>query len=243
MRKINLFVFVLAAVSFFCGCASCEKAGNNLATSAPVLAPVAGCPVSFAEGKWSSDEWMMVKSSRTPYIGKWIQNADHIQNLIPQEYSDPKQLLGIDSYTSMVWKEPVSGNFVVASTMDFEHEMAPLLVLADELGTDANSYPEFRQHWEIVLWNEGINVWHHRYIDGKQNWHLASSIKLPFLPKTKYELKTEVRRRADGAELTIICGDAKFTYIEHEFPATVRAGITGCEGINRFYDFNICPLK
>lgn len=219
---------------------------SSSALSPSEIIPLEGSKsFNFGAGLWNSQEWLEVKSSRWEYIGHWVQEADHIQNAVPPA-SDPGEYcneLAPQTFTSMIWNRPLKQSFVVSSTMEFDHLMAPLIVLAEPVGHDKNGYPEYRQHWEVVIYNEGINVWHHEF-NGKQTWHLAASVKSPLQAKEKYDLVVEVRHRKGlGAELVITCGGIKFSYIDHDFPETIYAGITGCEGINRFYDFKVSPLK
>lgn len=241
MQKSNMILGV-SAVSSMMLLSSCASLDNELIEDAPKPA-VQECTVSFAEGQWRAEDWTMVKTSRSPYIGSWIQKADHVENAVPRDMSPRQMESSLETYASMLWKGELGGSFAVSSNMDFDYEMAPLVVFADTLGADANGYPEYRQHWEVILWNNGINVWHHRFVDGKQCWHLAASLKTTFQPNVKYDLSTEVRRLPVGAELKIKCGGSEFTYIEHDWPESVRAGITGCEGVNRFYDFRIRKIK
>lgn len=196
--------------------------------------------VSFAEGKWDKGEWIVVKSARWPEFGHWVQKADHIENSVPLDADEIKWqgARAPETYASMLWNTKLHGNFKVSSTMDFDFRMAPLIVLAPSFGRDANGFPEYREHWEIIIYDEGINVWHHQN-DGKPTWHLAAQLKIKYEPKRKYELKVQVKREKAGAQIIVDCGGASFSYMEHDLPQELFAGITGCEGINRFYDFKV----
>lgn len=197
--------------------------------------------VSFAEGAWQASDWKMVKSPRWPQIGSWKQEAGCIVNTVPQDATETEMLgkRAPETYTSMVWKDAVKGSFTVRSGMDFAFRMAPLLVLANGLGANADGYPEYREHWEIVLYDEGLNVWHHQYVDGKPKWHKAAMLKTTFKKDTRYDLEVRVERSARGPQIIVKCGDAEFGYLEHELPEELMVGITACEGVNRFYDFSL----
>ena len=196
--------------------------------------------IVFAEGKWSRSEWTEVKSARWPDKGRWVQKGDHIENYVPAD-ADEKQWQGPrapETYASMLWNKKLKGSFTVSSTMDFDYRMAPLIVLAPSYGKNADGFPEYREHWEIIIYDEGINVWHHQN-DGKPTWHLAAQLNCRFEPKKKYELKVQVRREKAGAQMIVTCGGMSFSYMEHDLPQELFTGITGCEGINRFYDFKV----
>ena len=198
--------------------------------------------VSFKRGKWNESDWLMVKCGRWPNIGAWVQQDDHIENRIPAD-ATKEEMLGQrapETYTSMVWKTPVTTNFTVRATMSLDYRMAPLIVLANELGKDANGYPEYLEHWEIVLYDEGINVWHHqRNAEGKPTWHRAAQFKWKYLKNLKTDLTVAVDYTVKGPQMTIQCGDVCFSYLEHDLPKKLYVGVTGCEGLNRFYHFKL----
>ena len=95
--------------------------------------------VSFAEGKWDPSEWMGVKSTRWEYMHGFRQCADHIVNE-SGDWSDEDLYANhvTEVYSSLVRREPVSGKCRIASTMSFDHLMAPLVVIAPVLGTAAD---------------------------------------------------------------------------------------------------------
>ncbi|MBT7164493.1 MAG: hypothetical protein HN904_17065 [Victivallales bacterium] len=199
----------------------------------------------FTAGAWQAKDWVMVKSPRWPHRGEWEQEKDCLRNRTPKEATQ-KEMLGKragETYTSMLLKEPVSGNLKMAATMSFEHRMAPLIVLAPALDKDAQGYPEYREHWEIVLFDQGVNVWHHTYADGKPGWRKAAYAKFPLKAGQRYRLEVDIKRAGAGAQLTLRVGDHEFGYFEPVLPKTFQVGITGCEGVNRFYDFTVRPRK
>jgi hypothetical protein len=193
----------------------------------------------FGKGQWKSSDWIMVKSARwTFFQDKWIQNADNIENPVPDRPVDQwTSDQGDESYVSMVTKEKFKGNLVVKSTMEFDPKLAPLIVLAEDLGKSRMGIPEYRNHTEIVIFNEGVNVWVHTY-DKKTkstSFILAAFARFPLQGKTRYI--TEVRR--EGKTLTIkIAGHCFGVYLPN-LADELHVGITACEGHNRFYDFSV----
>lgn len=204
--------------------------------------------VSFAKNMWSQDNWTMVKSPRWAYIGKWDQQEDHIVNVYPTD-ATPDEMLGKrahETFTSMIWNETLSGDFTVSATMSFDYQMAPLITLSGPIGTDASGYPELREHWEIVLFDKGLNVWHHMYSNGKPSWKKVASTVLDykapatFLPAQKYEMTVKVYHDETGTPwVNVSCGASVINAPLPELPENVLVGLTACEGVNRFYDFKI----
>lgn len=197
--------------------------------------------VDFSRGKWESSKWLVFKSLRWEYTNDFVQEDDHIVNRSPAGMSDEelyKKHVN-EVYSSIVYPERLSGTFEVSSTMSFDHLMAPLIVLTPELDKDDRGRYAFKRHFEVVLFNEGINVWHYRYVDGKLTWYLAAFARAKFDAKTKYELKVKVQKGKFNPRMTIECGDVRFGYESPELSGELYAGITGCEGRNRFYDFKL----
>jgi hypothetical protein len=202
--------------------------------------------VEFGRGKWDSSQWILVKSPRWSHFGGWVQKDGHIENEVPAGV-DAQTLQGkraAETYTSMVWKEPVSGNVVVKAKMSYAYQMAPLLVIAPELGKSAEGIPEYREHWEVVLYEKGLNVWHHEYKDGKPFWHLAARAGGAFEKDKVYELTVTIAFSAKGSRapciITVAANGIEFSYRELNLkPGRYYVGVTACEGVNRFYDFTI----
>ncbi len=198
--------------------------------------------VNFTGGQWDMADFLIVKSARFPMKGSFLQMSDHIVNRVPSGLTEQQLLSCHEAYCALVTKNKFSGNVTVSSRMSFDHRMAPLIVIAPELGrSEDGQYPEFRDHYEIVLFDQGINVWHHRYINGKPSWYKLAYIQTAFAPKTIYDLQVTLTHTAKGPQLTVKCDGNEFgCAMPQEFTAKeYHLGIIACEGVNRFYDFRI----
>ena len=197
--------------------------------------------VDFARGKWNPAEWTVFKSLRFDYTNEFLQEDDHIVNPCPEGLTDAQIYADhvTEVYASIVHPTRLSGSTIeVSSTMSFDHLMAPLIVLTPELDTDDQGRPAFKKHYEVVLYNEGVNVWHYTYENGKLSWHLAAFARAAFDPKKRYELKVSMAKGKHEMRMTVECGDVKFGFEDPELPTSFYAGVTACEGRNRFYDFH-----
>ena len=196
---------------------------------------------AFTPEGWKRDDWLQVKTPRWDELGEWVQAADHIENRVPEGLSSDQLASCHEAYVSMLWKEPLAGDAVISATMSFEERFAPSIVLAGELATNPSfdDMAEYREHWEIVLYAEGINIWHHEFRDGKPYWRLAAWFKHDFSPKVKYRLEAKVTFTAKVPLLTVACDGQTFGCMLPTLPRSYRAGLTACEGVNCFYDFQV----
>ena len=196
--------------------------------------------VDFSRGKWNAGAWLVFKSLRFDYIDPFDQMDDHIVNHSDPTWSDEELYAKhvTEVYASLVNPTKLSGSTVtVSSTMSFDHLMAPLIVLTPELDVDDKGRHAFKKHYEVVLFNEGLNVWHYTYVDGKLSWHLAAFARAKFDAKKRYELKVTMTKGKKEMRMTVECGGVKFGFEDPDLPESFYAGVTGCEGRNRFYDF------
>ena len=196
---------------------------------------------SFVKGGWDPNDWTLVKSPRWDHFGGWVQKDGHIENETPAGATAESMISAraAETYSSMVLKKQIEGAVTITSTMDFAYRMAPLIVITPEFGKDAKGRAEHREHFEIVIFDEGVNVWHHYYKDGKPFWKKAAYSKFLLKPNVKYEVKAKIATTARGKMLSVFVGDEEFGYIDDSLPDKFYVGITGCEGVNRFYDFSI----
>jgi len=196
---------------------------------------------SFGKNCWEPDEWIMVKSPRWDYFGSWIQRDSYIENQTPAGV-EPIKLESehaAETYTSMVLKRQFSRPVTIIATMSFTSRMAPLMVISKKLGADKDSRAEYREHYEIVIYDRGINIWHHRFIDGKACWQRIACNRFRLDANIPYQVKVAISQEAKDKTLSVSVAGHELGYIDDSLPEEFYVGITGCEGINRFYDFRV----
>ncbi|MBQ2683372.1 MAG: hypothetical protein IJG02_05805 [Thermoguttaceae bacterium] len=208
------------------GVLSCLSAEEPPAADGPNL------EVSFAEGQWNRDDWLFVRSPRWEEHGRWIQEKEGIANAVPEDI-DPEAIPSdrmADVYASLLYKQPFHGNVRFTTECQFDQEMAPLLVFSKEL-TEV-----YHEHLEVVLYNAGLNLWHHYYENGRPSWKRIGFLEARFEPGKKYELSARFEFSSRGTTLIIECDGHKFgTMLDGDWPRDYYAGITACEGVNHFY--------
>lgn len=194
--------------------------------------------IEFGKDKWQPEEWQIVRSPRWLDVSHWEQFDDHIANYVPADLRPEDMQMGRDrtgeSYISMLLKEAVSGNARISTRCAFDGRMAPLLVFARELGE------EHHEHLEVVLYDRGVNLWHHFYRDGKPSWKLISFMDMDLAIGAVHELSAELLFTGKGRFLLMSCNGQSFgCRIADDWPESYYVGFTGCEGRNRFYDFTL----
>ena len=192
----------------------------------------------FKQGVWDPADWQAVRSPRWTDMSHWEQYPDHIANYMPADLRPEDMQMGRDrtgeSYISMLLKEPVQCCARASATCAFDGRMAPLLVFSRELG------PVHHEHLEVVLYDCGINLWHHFYRDGKPSWKLLSFMDMNLKIGEKYTLSAEMFFRNKGKFLIMgCCGQTFGCRLADDWPETYYVGFTACEGRNRFYDFTL----
>lgn len=195
---------------------------------------------TFARGQWDASKWLTFKSVRFDYIHGFTQEADHIVNESPAEIDDETLYAHhvTEVYSALVYPQLLTGSITVSATMSFDHLMAPVIALTPALEEDEHGNKVFHRHIEVVLYREGINVWHYYWKDGQLTWYLAAFARADFKPRQRYKLEIKVQPGRFYPRMTITCGHVKLGYENPEIPASFYAGITGCEGRCRFYDFS-----
>lgn len=93
----------------------------------------------------------------------------------------------------------------------------------------------YRDHFEIVLWDQGVNIWHVTS-DSEKLTATKTAFSTFSLEKNRLYKITVLKREN---ELTVIVGSHIIGYHETNLPATFFVGIAGHEGVCRFYDFAV----
>ena len=215
--------------------------GLLLMVYVPLANAMTKAEISFKSGAWSSNDWVIVKSPRCTYVHRFVQKEDCIENECPDVSGEEIHKKHFnDVYSAMVLKDRVEVGQSVSSMMSFDWRMAPLIVLAEKLDKSEAGVPTFGDHWEIVLCAEGLNVWRHSTKDGKPFVYRTAYLKVPFNKGTRYNLEVNVVKTSKGLkEIVVKCGGLQFGYVDNDLPDSFYAGIIGCEGRTRFYDFKI----
>ena len=196
---------------------------------------------NFTPSGWNQDDWLLVRSPRWEAHSTWRQEADCIANNFPEDLTAEDTQMGRDrtgeTYLSMLFKQQLSGSVRIETTCSFVERMAPLIVLSRELS------PVHKEHLEIVLYDRGINIWHHFFNDGKPSWKLIAFQDIDLQADRQYRLIVELHCTKKGKFLYTGLNTTGFgCRLSDDWPNECYAGITACEGRNRFYNFAISDI-
>ena len=138
-------------------------------------------------------------------------------------------------YISMITKKGYAPGAAFSARCSFESYGAPLIVLADGLSDGKDGIARYKSHFEIVAYEGGVNVWHIVPEGG--------GVKPENLARKKFPVKAGqillLTVETGGNGIAVSLGDKRFKLSGISLPARFRAGITACEGINRFYEFTV----
>ena len=184
--------------------------------------------IRFTKGNWE-EYFEYAYTQRFPFKPKFVQEEDCIANSTNPGMND-----GFD-YTTIMTKEKYGIGTRLRVTCSFEEYGAPLITLTDNLKRDEEGDLCYGPCYEVVLWEEGINVWHLFEDNGEIKWHKLLAAEFPVEAGTKHEMYIELLEKA----VKVVVGENTMTLRIENLPEEVYIGITGCENINRFYNLKI----
>jgi hypothetical protein len=140
-------------------------------------------------------------------------------------------------YISIAHKSSFTVGTRAALVCSFENYGAPLITLANSIGADEGGNPLYGDHYEIVAYEGGCNVWYiTKAPDGAKRPFLNDCclrVNFPIEAGSKIELGVATGNRPGFISVSL-CGqnfDLPVPKLNDEF----FIGFTACEGINRLY--------
>ena len=154
--------------------------------------------VDFSQGKWDPSAWMDLRQPRWDRGTPFVQGDYYIENWSDAAWSDEEIFARhqIDTFSCMVLTNRFAAPMTFTTVTRFEHRMAPAIVIASDIATDAQGRKALGNFYEIVLYDEGLNVWRHGHdADGKPLVEKAAYLTRRFEPKVQYALTVTVERK------------------------------------------------
>lgn len=137
-------------------------------------------------------------------------------------------------YISMVTKKEYEAGAVLTANCSFESYGAPLIVLADGLCETEDGVARYKSHFEIVAYEGGVNVWH--IVPEGDGVRPENLTRRKFPVPAGRPVRLTVGTGRDGIAVSL--GGTSFE-LPVRLPGRFHAGVTACEGIDRFYDFAV----
>jgi hypothetical protein len=189
--------------------------------------------VSFARGAWDPAAWTVAKNPTVAHFGQWVQREQNIENATS---TDPAKLSALEeSLTTMVYTKPFSGDYTVAATFEIGAGSAPGIVIAQNWAPDEAGRPQYGEFYEVIIYEKGLNLWHHFARDGKRLYEKTAYSTFALKPDTQYKL--EVRKQGKTLQMTV--DGREVGVLVPSLPEELFLGVEGCEGVSRVYDFTV----
>lgn len=185
--------------------------------------------IDFSRGAWDTDDMTYAYSYRFEETPVFVQCDDCVQN---QRNSEARY--GFDNISLMSRKAYAPGARI-STRCSFEGDGAPLIVIADKMFLDPRGVVRYGEYMEVVLYQNGVNVWRMWMKDGKVTWKKLMSVEFPVTHGDIHQLTTEIT----GDRLNIEADGRKMSVLIDPMYHSFHLGINACEGINRFYDMVI----
>jgi hypothetical protein len=205
----------------------------GLASAAAADEPETLLSVSFGQDAWSPADWVIAKNPTVPHLGAWVQRPTCIENETP---ADPALAASLDhTLTTMVYARQFAGDLTVSATLEFGAGAAPGIVVAQTWAPDEEGRPQYGEFYEVIIYEQGLNLWHHFPRDGEPTYELAAYARFPLKPDTPYKLTAQ--RKGQTLEMSVD-GHQVGVLIPPLAPE-LFLGLEGCEGICRATDFAV----
>lgn len=185
--------------------------------------------VDFSRGQWDDAPLTYAYSFRFQETPVFAQEDDCIVNRKNDAFEQ-----GFDNVTLMA-EQPCAAGAAISATCSFEAYGAPLFVIAEKLHRCPDGTLRYGDYLEVVLYENGVNVWRMKMTDGKVRWVKLLGAEFPVTAGERHAFSAHVTKTGLVIET---CG-RKFTlYVEDMYPS-FYLGVSACEQINRFYDMEI----
>ncbi len=187
---------------------------------------------SFKKDSLDLSDFMYAYSPRTNVFKQFIEEDESVCNA----YNDDIKEF---DYISVVTKERFTSGTEFSTVCSFDRFGAPLLVFSDDIHPDKEGILRYDLHFEVVAYEDGINVWH--------IIHWPERVECPqkatLIATTSFKIaacdEIVINVRVEGKKLLINVNGHELTAEHDEFPESFHAGFTACEGVNHFKSFTI----
>ena len=177
------------------------------------------------------EKFIYITSPASKSKNKFIQKEDCIENSYNEEIKDY-------DYISIITKEKYSDGVTVRVKCAFDKFGAPLIVFTDDYKQMEDGGYQYGLHFEVVAYENGCNVWH--IVPGKEEKNpidvtKVDSREFAIADKSIIDMEVSIKDK----QLFIRVNDETFVAEHEDIPKQMHVGITACEGVNQFYEFEV----
>lgn len=177
------------------------------------------------------EKFIYVTSPASKSKNKFIQKETCIENSYNEEIKD-------FDYISILTKEKYESGVTVKVKCSFDKFGAPLIVFTDDYKQLVDGTYQYGLHFEVVAYENGCNVWH--IVPGKEEKKpidvtKVEAIEFPIKDKSIIDMEVTIKSK----KLYIRVNDEAFEAEHEDIPDQMHVGITACEGMNQFYEFEV----
>lgn len=185
--------------------------------------------INFRTPDWKQESlvtaYYYFKGAETP---EFTQQDDCITTCVNPQFS-----WGYDDI-SLLTTEQYSAGVEITLTCAFEGRGCPEIIFVEDLKRHTDGSFRYGPCFEVVLYKDGLNVWHHFLEDGSR-WHKHLGLTFPVAEKEQHTLRVKVAQKT----LLIQTEDQSITLHVEDLPEKFHVGLTACEGIVRLYEMTI----
>lgn len=185
--------------------------------------------IDFKNNEWETRGLVYAYSHRFIPTPKFIQKDGYIESAINESMSDGYDWIGL------ITREKFSKSLNISTECYFNKYGAPLIVMANDAVPDKNGILRISDYIEIVIYENGVNVWKHTMENNKPTWKLIMGVEFEVPAGKKLKLSSYMKDDL----LIIEAENKKMQVYLPDIPEKVHMGIIACEGINRFYNLQI----
>lgn len=185
--------------------------------------------IDFKNKDWQNSDLIYTYSHRFTQRSVFVQKDDCIESSVDASMPD-----GYD-YIGLLFKDTCPKETKITTECYFHKYGAPLLLIANEVEKCADNTYLLIDYIEIVIWENGINVWKHWVKDQKDSWELLMGVDFDVPCGEKVVLSSEFK----DDMLMIEAQGKKMQVNVKNINDNVHLGILACEGINRFYSIKL----
>lgn len=185
--------------------------------------------VDFCNGDWCENEIVTAYSFRFTETPKFTQKKGYITTCENKNHRE-----GFDNI-SLLTQERYGPGVEVTLRCAFESLGCPEIIIVEKMEDCEDGAVRYGPCFEVVLYKDGINVWRHYRENGKCFWHKRLGMEFPVTEHGEHTLAVVVQEKS----LLINLDGQKTVLRVDDLPATFHVGLTGCEGIVRFYEMLI----